>query len=151
MQIVHRKEIYKLVDSGLYFQNINMIGRQELSIVDQFRQLYQTDEILKILQTFNTRIIEINLESRLYIVNMDERRVRVTLDCLSSGERLFMLCYMADKLNISIVVHNECEQLDLEHIKMLYKLWYTSPYINIVFNKEGMMKSVLRLVGRSTQ
>ena len=62
----------------------------------------------------------------------DRKKHRVGFNRHSTGERIFVVSFMADKTKTKIILYNELGQLDLRHIKMFFKLWINSDYVDII-------------------
>lgn len=140
VQLVHRSEAERLADSGVYFPDINLAGREGFEIVRQFATVYHGRQLLPILQAFHKGISDINLQSCHYKMERAGETLTLPLHCLGPGERLFALCFMADRMDIPIVVQNECEQLEPEQMKQFLARWYKSPNIHVIFNQMPLLR-----------
>lgn len=148
MKIVYKNNLGELTNIKHYFSSIDFMTSKIVKMTSIFSELNLDDEVLKLLKTFNKHIIVFNSRDRVYKVKTKEE-ITLGFDSLSSGERLFVLCYMVDRLQILTLFQNEYDQLDAPHIRLFYKLWSKSPYINIVSNKPLKVSYGNELVNRN--
>ncbi len=149
MQIIkyYDDKLRQNVSNGYkYFENINISDINELRILDKFSLLNLDNELLKVLKTFNKQIINVNTKTSQYTIDFYGEQKILGLHRLSSGEKLFVICFAADKTKTPIIVQNELEQLDLKHIKMFFELWSNSYYINISVIKTHNIHTYNRLL-----
>lgn len=111
---------------------IDMERDFEISLADKFCKLNKDIGLLTLLQTFNSNIIEIDSEVQQYKVNYGGEVRRLGFSRLSSGERLYAICYMAHETKTHIIVCEELAQLDMKHMRLFFKLWGNSKYIDII-------------------
>lgn len=129
MKIV--KNNFNLLADNL-LERIDMEGEFETDLCDKFSKLKLDGSLLEILKTFNEHIIYIDTEVQQYMIEKDGKKHRLGFSRLSTGERIFVVSFMADKTKTKIILYNELGQLDLRHIKMFFKLWINSDYVDII-------------------
>lgn len=117
---------------------IDMGKRFEVSLAKKFSKLSIDTQLLELLKTFNNKIIDVDTSVQQYIIDYDyfedfgNGKSRLGFSSLSTGERLFVICFMANKLKLHVTVCREIAQLDIRHLKMFFELWANSKYIDVI-------------------
>ena len=119
------------------FIEIDLLNSNGKRIVKQFSRLGKDQQLLHILRTFNKHIVGVDTKKFEYTVdyNYDTKRseeIDISLGDLSTGEKLFSLCFMANELKYPMIVCREVGQLDMQHYKLFFKLWGNSDYIDVI-------------------
>lgn len=113
----------------------------ELNIARTFSRLNLDAELLNLISTFNKHIISIDSRLMQYKVEEDyyskEKNWTLPFTQLSTSERLFALCFMADKAKMQLTVGDDIASLDMMHHKNFISLWGDSKYINVI-DPQGM-------------
>lgn len=115
---------------------IDMSGRHEVMIQDDFWKKTKgtkDNKLTKILQTFNENIVSVDSEAQQYKVRLKNGEIRrLSFNRLSTAEKLFIICYMANELEKNVIVCRELQELDMPHFKLFFQFWANSPYIDII-------------------
>lgn len=156
MRLLDRKTIYDTsitMDDNCLIE-IDMGKRYEVSLAKRFSRLNKDNELLDLLQTFNSRITKVDTDVQQYIVDydyfkdFDGNQSRLGFSSLSTGERLFTICFIANKLKEHIIVCREITQLDMPHLRMFFKLWANSRYIDVIIPSNLMEFQIKELYKR---
>lgn len=149
MKIVYKNNLGELINIKNYFPSIDFMTSKVIKLLDMFSALNLDNEVLTLLKTFNKHISEFSSKDKIYKVDINGETISLGFDSLSSGERLFVLCYIVHSLQIVTLFQNEYDQLDAPHIRLFYKLWANSQYINIVSNKSLKVRYGNELIKRN--
>ncbi|MBO5387541.1 MAG: hypothetical protein J6A59_05300 [Lachnospiraceae bacterium] len=116
-----------------WIERIKFETDYELNIMEQYAEYQYADrDLLNILKFFNTDIHNLNSKAWTYTVLKDGKKKILPINRLSNGERLFVLCYMADITKNNIIVCYELSQLAKPSILKFFEMFNNSDYITIV-------------------
>lgn len=124
---------YELTSKKEWIPEITFSSRYELGIIDKFKSISKAqEELLETLVFFNKRIINVDLEAEKYEVIYNEKKLRLPFTRLSRGERVLVLCLMADRTHSKVCICSETSQLDKKTTIKLIQDYGKSKYIDIV-------------------
>lgn len=158
MKILDQAEIYNtsltLLSSTLL--KIDFGNTFERELTRKFSLLGKDKELLKILRTFNEDILAVNTSEQLYTVkedyfNKSVKNAKIHLSNLSTGERVFAICYMAQCTKTKITICHDFGQLDMPHYKLFFKYWAKCPYIDIIIVNERIGFIATKLYNREME
>ncbi len=90
-----------------------------------------SNEVVSLLNEINDQNIQsMNLEKMEYI----HRDQKLGFDKLSRAERVFLIAYIADKKKKNIYLHTDITQLTKKTLKLFFKKFYNSEYVNVVYD-----------------
>ncbi len=89
------------------------------------------NEVVSLLNEINDQNIQsMNLEKMEYI----HRDQKLGFDKLSRAEGVFLIAYIADKKKKNIYLHTDITQLTKKTLKLFFKKFYNSQYVNVVYD-----------------
>ena len=123
----------KFISKWNFIQEVNFDIGICAELYNKFSQIIDCDsKILNTLKLFNKNIISFNAISGIYYVDYNNTKTRLGLRNLSRGEKLFLLCMMANELKEEVIVCGELNLLSQEYIVKFLELYGYSPYIEIL-------------------
>ena len=122
----------KLLYNDFYIKKISFADDKITKLIHGV-EAGDKDEIIANLNMINNQNIQdINFEKYQYT----HRGNVLGFSELSKAERVFLLATIADKKHKEIWLHTDITQLTKSTLKKLIKLFYNSPYVNIVYDSE---------------
>lgn len=89
-------------------------------------------EILEILHSFNKNIIQVDVKAHSYKLFFQGDLITLDFSQLGTREKLFVICYMASKLEETIIVYNGVTSLNLYNLHRFVDKYKDNKYIEIV-------------------
>ncbi|MBR1455148.1 MAG: hypothetical protein IJ593_11000 [Lachnospiraceae bacterium] len=148
MKLCDFKNIGVEFKSLKYIPDANLVEYTPNSIVRQFAKLGKDDEVLELLKIFNENIVEFNSNEQTYTVRLNNVDRILPLNSLSTGERLFVLCKIADETKNKIVIQNDITQLDNDRINDFFRIWGKSEYVNVSIINSSYKPKYTKLLER---
>ncbi len=126
---------------------IDMSSRAVRILVKDFYKMGLDDEVLKLLQTFNKSIVAFDSEAEQYKVSYKGEVHRLGLHRLSTGEKVFVISYIVDKVKTHIAIGRSFGEISLPYVQSFFNLWKDSPYIDVVVS-DGMRQGFISAIAR---
>lgn len=119
--------------------NFACINMQDKNVFMLVSELTESDcrDIVDMLNAINNQgILEINKDALYYTIQDKHQEKKLPLSCMSTSEAVFLICALADKLKVHVILSNDIYQLTRRTIKTFNRFFKNSKYITLVFENE---------------
>lgn len=124
---------YSITSRKEWIPSITFSTDYETELLDAFSQLVDADiTALQLLQSFNDRIIDVNTIGWQYTIKINKGIKKLAFQRLSRGERLFLLCRVAERTCNPIFVCHELSQLSGSNLVRFFSDFRKSRFITVV-------------------
>lgn len=136
MEFIKKEDLAKKVNSNMTTLDVIDLKYREVgSLIDSLDDREDAEPLADLLNKINNQgIYDINIHKYTYM----HLGKKLWFDDLSTAEKVFLLAYAANKLKRTIYFNYDIKSLTKTTLKLFIKTFYSSPYVNVMYDEDKM-------------